>query len=117
MLIHKDTKGQDTELSNTDITRSYNIQIVKLRISTANGLHWSNINSQQTPHVPPLRVSHGMSTMSNMGKSTPFYRNLTAIHARTACIWLNTRRHVNMLRTEKFQVKNNHSGEWCHPVD
>ena len=35
----------------------------------------SNVNSQQTSHVPPLRAAHGTSTMRNMDRITALYRD------------------------------------------
>ena len=43
-------------------------KIMTSKITTANGTQWSNMNSQQTPHVPPFGASHGMSTMGNLEK-------------------------------------------------
>ena len=31
-------------------------------------MHWSDMNLNQTPHVPPLRASHGTSTLSHTDK-------------------------------------------------
>ena len=42
-------------------------KIVTLSITIASSIHWSDMNSQQSPHVPPLQASHGTFTVSNMG--------------------------------------------------
>ena len=38
------------------------------------GPYWSNKNSQKTPHVSPLRASHGTPTLSYIETSCRFYR-------------------------------------------
>ena len=46
------------------VTLWQQLQIVAFGITIAYGIHWSNVNSQQTPHVPPSRPCHGTSTLS-----------------------------------------------------